>query len=117
MDILLHLAPVTDYYSPITSAQDMHNHIQNSDMSDSSMSQLVCEEEQLSTDTSPHMKHVKEICDYCNKKIKVAQECEDNCLPWSKCKITEVGNYAQNKGVPHFGCEQFSSWCLHLWNG
>ena len=70
------------------------------------MSQLVREEERLFTDAGKHVKHAKEMRDYCNERIRIARECEDNNVLWSEREITEVADYAQNEGVPHFGCEQ-----------
>ena len=98
IDNLLCLTTVTDYSS--TSCD------QNCTADDTFMSQLVREEELLFTAAGKHVRHAKEMRDYCNLKTRIARECEDNCVPWSEREITEVGDYAQNEGVPHFGCEQ-----------
>ena len=40
------------------------------------------------------------------KRKKNAHACKDNNVPFLERKITKVGDYAQNEGVPHFGCKQ-----------
>ena len=58
----------------------------------------------LFTCAGRHVMHARQMPDFC--KEKKSSSCEENNVLWLERKITEVGDYAQNEGVPHFGCKQ-----------
>ena len=121
---LLNLMDVTDYSPPTnisstssnqTSVEDeiieqegsAHDQSMCDIMDDTTFtSQLVREEEMLFTLAGRHVKQARAMREFCNAKTDIARSCEDRNVPWAEHEITEVGDYAQNEGVPHFGCEQ-----------
>ena len=53
-----------------------------------------------------HVKQKDEMIAFCNELTAMAKKHVEEGLPWTEQVITEVCDYSQNLGIPHFGSEK-----------
>ena len=60
----------------------------------------------LLTEAAIHVNQKDEMRGLCNQLVVIAKQHEEQNVTWTERVITEVCDYSQNLGVPHFGSEQ-----------